>query len=204
MLYTKQDSTALKFMAVRNLLAIENHTDLSDLTANGYLIDQFTQSNSNNRTDAYGGSIQNRSRFALEIISAVARVIGDKRTGVRFSPWGTFQDMLMPAPERLAQFSHLVEEIKISHPELAYLHLVSPRVDGAATKNEEDVKEEYFQEMTELRQLWGKKPLIIAGGMDRKMGLDITEQDEHVLVAYGRYFVANVSSKPTLQRDILM
>lgn len=191
-------------MAVRDSLTIEIYTKLSDLAANGYLIDQFTQSNSNNRTDAYGGSVQNRSRFALEIISAVARVIGDKRTGVRFSPWGTFQDMLMPAPERLAQFSHLVEEIKISHPELAYLHLVSPRADGASSKNEADVKEEHIREMSELRRLWGEKPLIIAGGMDRKMGLDITEQNEHVLVAYGRYFVANVSFKIILQRDVLM
>ncbi|KZP25023.1 NADH:flavin oxidoreductase/NADH oxidase [Athelia psychrophila] len=170
--------------------------------ANGYLVDQFTQSNSNNRTDAYGGSVANRSRFALEIISAVARVVGDSKTGVRFSPWSTFQEMLMPAPERLAQFSHLVEEIKRAHPELAYLHLVSPRANGTESKSEGDVREEHFQEMSALRELWGQKPLIIAGGMDREIGLGIAEKYAPALVAYGRHFLANPDLVQKLKEDL--
>jgi len=56
----------------------------------GYLIDQFTQDVCNTRTDEYGGSIENRARFALEVTQAVTRVVGEDRTGIRLSPWSEF------------------------------------------------------------------------------------------------------------------
>lgn len=59
--------------------------------ANGYLIDQFLQDVSNSRADEYGGSVENRSRFALEVVDAVVKAVGQKKTAIRFSPWGTFQ-----------------------------------------------------------------------------------------------------------------
>jgi NADPH2 dehydrogenase len=59
--------------------------------ANGYLIDQFLHPGSNFRTDAYGGSIENRVRFALEVTEAVVKAVGEKKTGFRISPWGTWQ-----------------------------------------------------------------------------------------------------------------
>ena len=59
--------------------------------ANGYLLDQFLQSVSNNRTDEYGGSIENRLRFPLEVIDAVVKAVGVERTGVRVSPWSDYQ-----------------------------------------------------------------------------------------------------------------
>ena len=59
--------------------------------ANGYLLDQFLQSESNKRTDEYGGSIQNRIRFPLEVVDAVVKAVGAERTGVRISPWSKFQ-----------------------------------------------------------------------------------------------------------------
>jgi NADPH2 dehydrogenase len=59
--------------------------------ANGYLLDQFLQSESNQRTDEYGGSIQNRIRFPLEVVDAVVKAVGVERTGVRISPWSAFQ-----------------------------------------------------------------------------------------------------------------
>lgn len=64
----------------------QSHTDPL-----GYLIDQFIQSVSNNRTDEYGGSIENRARFVLEVVEAVTRAVGQDRTGIRFSPWSEFQ-----------------------------------------------------------------------------------------------------------------
>lgn len=63
------------------------------MAANGYLIDQFINSSSNHRDDQYGGSIENRARFALEIVDAVVEAIGVKKVGIRFSPWSEFQDM---------------------------------------------------------------------------------------------------------------
>ncbi|KIM71062.1 hypothetical protein PILCRDRAFT_83167, partial [Piloderma croceum F 1598] len=66
--------------------------------ANGYLVDQFLQDVSNDRTDEYGGSVENRSRFALEVVHAVVKAVEEKKTGIRFSPWNTFQDMAMKDP----------------------------------------------------------------------------------------------------------
>ena len=61
--------------------------------ANGYLLDQFIQDVSNNRTDEYGGSIENRARFALEIIEACVKAIGASKVGIRFSPWEFFNGL---------------------------------------------------------------------------------------------------------------
>lgn len=61
--------------------------------ANGYLVDQFIQDVSNKRTDEYGGSIENRARFALEVVDAIAEKIGAEKTGIRMSPWGAFNGM---------------------------------------------------------------------------------------------------------------
>jgi NADPH2 dehydrogenase len=61
--------------------------------ANGYLVDQFLQDVSNHRSDAYGGSIENRSRFALEVVDAVVKAVGESKTAIRLSPWSTFQGM---------------------------------------------------------------------------------------------------------------
>lgn len=58
--------------------------------ANGYLIDQFTQTTSNKRTDEYGGSVENRARFALEVVEAVIKTVGEQKVGLRLSPWGKF------------------------------------------------------------------------------------------------------------------
>lgn len=69
--------------------------------AHGYLIDQFIQDTSNKRTDEYGGSIENRCRFALEAIDAVVNAIGEAKTGFRLSPWSTFQGMFISYECRL-------------------------------------------------------------------------------------------------------
>jgi len=62
--------------------------------ANGYLVDQFIQDVTNQRTDQYGGSVENRSRFILEIVDAVVNAVGASRTAIRFSPWSSFQGLL--------------------------------------------------------------------------------------------------------------
>lgn len=66
-------------------------------SANGYLLDQFINTSSNKRTDQYGGSIENRARFTLEVVDAVTKAIGHNRTGIRFSPWSEFQVSLLMA-----------------------------------------------------------------------------------------------------------
>ena len=117
--------------------------------ANGYLLDQFIQDVSNKRTDEYGGSIEDRARFSLEVVDAVSNAIGASKTGIRFSPWGTWQglylfrmidkrkantvcppDMGMTDPR--PTFSYLVSEIAKRQPNFAYIHLVEPRADGVS------------------------------------------------------------------------
>ena len=70
--------------------------------ANGYLIDQFLQDVSNKRTDNYGGSVENRARFLFEILEAITKSIGEDRTAIRVSPWGTMYGKYLLA------MSHLV------------------------------------------------------------------------------------------------
>ena len=88
--------------------------------ANGYLIDQFTQDTCNMRTDAWGGSVEKRARFGIEVTKAVVEAIGAERTGIRLSPYSESQGMKMQDPK--IGFGYLLDELKKF--KLAYLHLV--------------------------------------------------------------------------------
>ncbi|KAK0436590.1 hypothetical protein EV421DRAFT_1892367 [Armillaria borealis] len=94
----------------------------------GHLLDQFTRDAANTRTDEYGGSVENRARFPLEVIEAVVKAVGAERTAYRISPWNGWQDMNMKEPK--PTFAHLVSQIKSRHPDLAYLHIIEPRIFG--------------------------------------------------------------------------
>lgn len=98
--------------------------------ANGYLLEQFLHPRTNQRTDAYGGSVKNRARFVLEVARAVSDAIGADRTGIRLSPWSTFNDMAH-FPENDETYGYLAEELqKIG---VVYLHLVDhSRLTGLA------------------------------------------------------------------------
>ena len=105
--------------------------------ANGYLVDQFLQDVSNARTDEYGGSIENRARFALEVMDALVDAVGASRSAIRLSPWSTYQDMRMEDP--IPQFTHFVEQLKARHPDLAFLHVVAPGGPGGKGPENEAV-----------------------------------------------------------------
>lgn len=114
--------------------------------ANGYLIDQFLQDVSNKRTDEYGGSVENRARFALEIVDAVVAKVGAEKVGLRMSPWGSYGGMLnlclqqsqhthglcvdMGMINPIPTYTYLVTQLAQRHPTLAYIHVVEPRVVG--------------------------------------------------------------------------
>src|SRR5689334_1576483 len=97
--------------------------------ANGYLLDQFLHDNVNIRDDTYGGSIENRSRFVLEVIEAVTAAVGADRTGIRLSPYNYFQDTRDSNPNE--HWAYLCEQIAklpaTNRP--AYVHMVEPRFD---------------------------------------------------------------------------
>ena len=95
--------------------------------ANGYLIDQFLQDRTNQRTDRYGGSIEKRSRFLMEVVDAVSAAVGAERTGVRISPQNKMNDIADSDPQTL--FNHVAEQL--SGKELAYLHVIEGDTGGA-------------------------------------------------------------------------
>lgn len=94
--------------------------------ANGYLIDQFLRDGSNHRTDQYGGSLENRTRFLLEVTAAVVGVWGSARVGVRLSPVGKFNDMADSDPQRTFEYAAQA----LNRFKLAYLHVVEMDADG--------------------------------------------------------------------------
>lgn len=95
-------------------------------SANGYLLDQFLQDNSNLREDAYGGSIAGRARLLLNVVDAIAHTIGADKVGVRLSPSGNFNDMKESNPTDL--FSYVIQAL--SERGIAYLHLIEPRASS--------------------------------------------------------------------------
>ena len=151
--------------------------------ANGYLIDQFTQDVSNAREDAWGGSIEKRSRFAVEVSKAVVAAVGAERTGIRLSPFSTFQGMKMEDP--YPQFGHLLGELKAL--KLAYVHLVESRVAGNADIEPTD-------KVDPLLEVWGKtSPVLLAGGFRPESAKRVGEEypESEIVVVFGRYFISN-------------
>ncbi|OCH85979.1 FMN-linked oxidoreductase [Obba rivulosa] len=162
--------------------------------ANGYLVDQFIQDVTNKRTDEYGGSIENRSRFALEVVDAIVKAIGAKKTAIRLSPWADFQEMRMDDP--IPQFSHLVEQLRERHPDLAYIHLVEPRATGDHDREVITGESNDF-----IREIWGPRPIISAGGFTRETAIELAEKTGD-LVAFGRAFISNPDLPRRLREDI--
>ncbi|KAI0673191.1 NADH:flavin oxidoreductase/NADH oxidase [Trametes maxima] len=162
--------------------------------AHGYLVDQFLQEMSNKRTDEYGGSVENRCRFALEIVDAVSRAVGQERTAIRISPWSDFQDMRMPDP--VPTFEYLVSRLVADHPDLAFLHVVEPGVSGSSDMVPQSGESNEF-----IRKLWYPRPLVSAGGYTRERALQVAEESGQ-LVAFGRMFVSNPDLPLRLLKDI--
>ncbi|CCA71265.1 probable NADPH2 dehydrogenase chain OYE2 [Serendipita indica DSM 11827] len=163
--------------------------------ANGYLIDQFIQDVCNKRTDEYGGSVENRTRFALEVTDAVTHAVGQERTGIRLSPWSTFGDMRERDP--IPTFSYLVQQLYDRYPQLSYLHLIEPRVGGDSDARD-DGKTDTTQDSNEFaRKIWKDRPLISAGGYQPETAKQYVEKYDG-LVAFGRWYISN----PDLPRRI--
>ncbi|KAI7968048.1 hypothetical protein EIK77_007803 [Talaromyces pinophilus] len=155
--------------------------------ANGYLIDQFIQTTVNKRTDKWGGSVENRSRFALEVTKAVVEAVGADRTAIRFSPFSKFQGMGMPNGEREETFAYLARELaKLS---ISYVHLIEPRVDGNTDVKSPSGSLQFF-----LDAYSNASPLVLAGGYkadNAKEAVETRYKNHPVIIAFGRPFIAN-------------
>lgn len=147
--------------------------------ANGYLIDQFLRDRTNLRTDAYGGSIENRSRFLIEAVEAAAAAFGPGRVGVRLSPLSPFNDVSDSNPEAL--FTYAVKEL--SKLGIAYIHLIEGETQGARAPAD-------GFELSVLRKVFGGA-YIGNNGYDAALAAERVGSGEVDLVAFGRPYIAN-------------
>jgi N-ethylmaleimide reductase len=160
--------------------------------ANGYLIEQFLQSRSNLRTDRYGGSIENRVRFLLEVTQAAIDVWGANRVGVRLSPYGVANGSGEPDPMPL--YTHAIQSLNPLG--LAYLHFIEPRSSGAgrAEVNWQNVP----SAMVLFRPIC-KGVLVTAGGFTGEAAEAAIAQGHADAIAFGRIFISNPDLPRRLQ-----
>lgn len=158
--------------------------------ANGYLIEQFINPITNQRTDNYGGVQENRNRFALEVATKVAAAIGADKLGIRLSPNGAASGMgtFSGVQEAFVDLAAAFQKIG-----LVYLHVVDHFAMGAPAVGEE-LK-------AAIRGAFGGT-IIVAGGFDKQTAEDALQADKGELVAFGRPFISNPDLVKRLTNDV--
>ncbi|SNS95290.1 alkene reductase [Pseudomonas segetis] len=161
---------------------------------NGYLLDQFINSNSNHRRDRYGATSENRARLLLEVVDAVCAEIGADRVGVRLTPMGRFMGMGDESPQ--ATFGYIVKQLDTRS--LAYLHLVEPAMVG--TERDENY-DPAWDKMIHLLRATYSGVLMLAGGYDRKTAEQALKSGRADIIAFGRPFIGNPDLPERLRRN---
>jgi N-ethylmaleimide reductase len=146
--------------------------------ANGYLLDQFAKDGANKRTDAYGGSIENRARLMLEVSKAVAAEAGAERTGIRISPVTTANDISDSNPQPL--FDHIVDQLNAL--KLIYIHVIE-----GATGGPRDIAPFDYDS---LRKRFNGA-YIANNGYDFKLATEVLDRNKADLIAFGKPFISN-------------
>ena len=155
--------------------------------ANGYLIKQFLNPHSNKRTDEYGGSIENRSRFLLEISERVADAIGKDKVGVRISPYGTFNETHAYA-ETDTTYEYIARQL--NYQGIAFLHINDQSAQGEANAL-----------VKKIRSIF-KNTIILAGGFDAKKADAALQNNDADLIAFGRPFIPNPDLVERLRNNL--
>ena len=149
--------------------------------ANGYLIDQFLNDTSNIRTDLYGGSIENKCRFGLEVTAAVSQSIGNEHTGIRLSPSGTNFGVRNEKP--VETFEYLTGEL--NKFDLAYIHLIEPDQKSLLQLPN------YLKKVTGHFHPFIKTTLITSAGYTFETAEKVIKDELADLVAFGKTFISN-------------
>ncbi|KAJ4708778.1 12-oxophytodienoate reductase [Melia azedarach] len=162
--------------------------------AHGYLIDQFLKDGINDRTDEYGGPIENRCRFLMQVVQAVTAAIGAERVGVRISPAIDHLDATDSDPHGLglAVIERLNKlQVKLGE-KLTYLHVTQPRYTayGQTESGRPGTEDEEAQLLRTWRSSY-QGTLISSGGFTRELGMQAVAQGDADLVSYGRLFISN-------------
>ncbi|KAF8521188.1 hypothetical protein BU17DRAFT_75464 [Hysterangium stoloniferum] len=159
--------------------------------ASGYLVDQFLQDVVNERTDEYGGSIENRSRFGLEVLQAIVAA-GMRRFWMVLYLWFCLTDMRMADP--IPQFTHFITSIRDAYPDFAYIHLTEPDLD----RNPADTASN-----DPFRAIWAPRPFLSANGYTPENAeMAASKGDKGDIVAFGRYFISNPDLPVRLQKNL--
>ncbi|KAF6995411.1 hypothetical protein CFC21_011915 [Triticum aestivum] len=148
--------------------------------AYSYIIEQFLKDSANDRTDEYGGSLENRCRFALEVVDAVVREVGGHCVGIRLSPFTDYMDCHDSDPQALAL--HLVK--KLNDYGILYCHMIEPRMAHG------DGRRQVPHRLLPFKEAFNGT-FIANGGYDREEGNKVVGEGYTDLVAYGRLFLAN-------------
>ncbi|KAF6845316.1 NADPH dehydrogenase [Colletotrichum musicola] len=168
--------------------------------AHGYLVDQFTRDSANKRTDKWGGSVENRARFLLEVVKAVVEEVGAERVALRLSPFATFQESY--SSDTWEQTSYIIRELKKAGYNLAYLSLVeavgNPVNLGIVPRQPTDDVQPFAdrpQTLDFILEEWDNtSPVVVAGGYladSARWAVDERYKKWDVAVAFGRPFIAN-------------
>ncbi|ATY32364.1 alkene reductase [Sphingomonas psychrotolerans] len=152
---------------------------------NGYLLDQFAKDGANTRTDAYGGSIENRARLVVEVTAVVAAQVGAARTGIRLSPISMANDIATSDPQ--AQFDYLVDQLDTL--KIAYIHVFEVPTQVAP-----------FDYVGLRRRFSGS--YIANQGYDRERAIAAIAEGRANLVAFGRPFIANPDLVERMKRGV--
>jgi N-ethylmaleimide reductase len=152
-------------------------------SANGYLLEQFLRPNSNQRTDSYGGTIEGRARFVLEVVDAAAKTIGKEKVGIRISPYGVFNDMPL-YPEMESDYNYLAKQL--NERGVLYVHLVDHSSMGAPPVPES---------IRTMLRSQSNLHLILSGGYDFKRAENDVAAGKADLIAVGRSILANPDLK---------
>ncbi len=154
--------------------------------ANGYLLDQFLRAGSNQRDDAYGGSIENRARLLVEVVQAITQEIGGARVGIRLSPVTPANDAFDAEPQAL--FEHVARQL--GPLQMAYLHVIEGATGAARDFTQGQSPFDYVALRTQYRQAGGRGAWMVNNGYDRSLADQALGQSAD-LVAFGKLFIAN-------------
>nr|XP_036582053.1 12-oxophytodienoate reductase [Colletotrichum truncatum]KAF6790610.1 12-oxophytodienoate reductase [Colletotrichum truncatum] len=162
--------------------------------ANGYLLEQFLHDNINTRTDSYGGSIENRSRFLFEVVSAVAAAIGSEKVGLRLSPYNYFQGTKDSNPNK--HWAYISERLAglPENQRPVYVHMIEPRFDEVLDEEQKLASlGKQSNNLTQFQEIL--KPAGIrffaAGNFNRDNALTKLKNGEADAIVFGRHFIAN-------------
>ena len=173
------ESTIAEFVQAAKNAVTAGFDGIELHSANGYLLEQFIRPNTNQRKDDYGGSIENRARFVLEVVDGVTEAIGKDKVGIRLSPFGVFNDMPL-YDDMTADYTYLAHQLNTR--ELAYIHLVDH--SGMGMPPVPDTIKTTFRKQF-------KGTLILSGGYDAERSEKDLAAGNCDLIAVGRPFLAN-------------